>query len=141
MAERVGPDNLRLAMTAGSEFCSPLLDTRVRDSKGQGYRRQQVLKPCACQQARFLERNLGIGEKAFTRMSGTSNQHAASKISSRSKVRMAPQMTWRGGPQRECQRRSFRRRWLLSGRDDKPYRRSISPRTLRYQNVAYNPKR
>lgn len=56
-AERVGPDHLRLTTTAGSEFCSPLLDTRVWDSKGQGYRRQQVLKPCACQQARFLERN------------------------------------------------------------------------------------
>jgi len=65
LAKRVGPDNFRLAMTAGSEFCSPLLDTRAWDSKGKGYTRQQVLKSCACQQDRFLERNVGIGEKAL----------------------------------------------------------------------------
>ena len=61
----MGPDNLRLAMTAGSEFGSLILDTRVRDSKGQSYRRQQVLKACVSQQTRFLERNLGVGENAL----------------------------------------------------------------------------
>jgi len=65
VAERVGKETLRLATTAGSEFCSLILESHAWDSKGQSYRRQQVLKSCDCQQAGFLERNLGIGEKAF----------------------------------------------------------------------------
>ena len=63
MAERVGKETLRLATTAGSEFCSLTQETRAWDSKDQSYRQQQVLKSCDCQQAGFLERNLGIGEK------------------------------------------------------------------------------
>jgi len=61
----VGKETLRLATTAGSEVCSLLLESLAWDSKGQSYRRQQVLKSCDCQQAVFLERNLGIGEKGW----------------------------------------------------------------------------
>jgi len=91
MAERVGPDNFRLAMTAGSEFCSPLLDTRVWDSKGKGYTRQQVLKSCACQQDRFLERNLGSGEKALQLFTGTSEFNCFLRHGGLSKPRVGRQ--------------------------------------------------
>src|ERR1019366_2216479 len=65
MAERVGKETVRLATTAGSEFCRLLLEPRAWDSKDRSYSRQQVLTSCDCQQAGFLERNLGIGEKAL----------------------------------------------------------------------------
>src|ERR1039458_7995034 len=65
MAERVGKETVRLATTAGSEFCRLVLEPRAWDSKDRSYRRQQGLKSCDCQQDRFLERNLGIGEQAL----------------------------------------------------------------------------